>query len=170
MLHCNHRSGHLKTEHTESLFLLRRHLGNRPWSRHEKQTAGSAWETWTVTAADGVHCDRVRWEINFLLTFETTPFFCVYPVYIYMISFSFNHLKNCKSHGKHILNMKCVSFFSVQDIFTPTNIYQKMLHMHTDTTVGLHRQTLKLSILNKNWNNLAGLHKTVQHHAPYHLP
>jgi len=29
-LHCNHRSGHLKTEHTESLFLLRRHLGN--WS------------------------------------------------------------------------------------------------------------------------------------------
>ena len=30
-LHCNHRSGHLKTEHTESLFLLRRHLGN--WLR-----------------------------------------------------------------------------------------------------------------------------------------
>jgi hypothetical protein len=25
-LHCNHRSGHLKTEHTESLLLLRRHL------------------------------------------------------------------------------------------------------------------------------------------------
>jgi len=29
-LHCNHRSGHLKTEHTESLFWLRRHLGNWP--------------------------------------------------------------------------------------------------------------------------------------------
>ena len=29
-LHCNHRSGHLKTEHTESLFLLRRHLGKWP--------------------------------------------------------------------------------------------------------------------------------------------
>ena len=29
-LHCTHRSGHLKTEHTESLFLLRRHLGNWP--------------------------------------------------------------------------------------------------------------------------------------------
>jgi hypothetical protein len=29
-LHCNHRSGHLKKEHTESLLLLRRHLGN--WS------------------------------------------------------------------------------------------------------------------------------------------
>jgi len=29
-LHCNHRSGHLKTEHTESLFLLRRQLGNWP--------------------------------------------------------------------------------------------------------------------------------------------
>jgi hypothetical protein len=29
-LHCNHRPGHLKTEHTESIFLLRRHLGNWP--------------------------------------------------------------------------------------------------------------------------------------------
>ena len=29
-LHCNHRSGHLKTEHTESPFLLRRHLVNWP--------------------------------------------------------------------------------------------------------------------------------------------
>ena len=77
----NHRSGHLKTEHTESLFLLRRHLGNWPRSKHEKRTAGSAWETWTVTAADGVRCARVRWEINFLLTFEAAPFFYVYPVY-----------------------------------------------------------------------------------------
>jgi len=80
-LHCNHRSGHLKTEHTESLFLLRRHLGNWPRSKHEKRTAGGAWETWTVAAADGVGCARVRWEINLLLTFETAPFFCVYPVH-----------------------------------------------------------------------------------------
>jgi hypothetical protein len=29
-LHCNHRSGHLKTEHTEGIPLLRRHLGNWP--------------------------------------------------------------------------------------------------------------------------------------------
>jgi len=29
-LHCNRRSGHLKTEHTESLSLLRRHLENWP--------------------------------------------------------------------------------------------------------------------------------------------
>ena len=29
-LHSNQRSGHLKTEHTERLFLLRRHLGNWP--------------------------------------------------------------------------------------------------------------------------------------------
>ena len=29
-LHCNHRSRHLKTEHTESLSLLRRHLRNWP--------------------------------------------------------------------------------------------------------------------------------------------
>ena len=44
----------------------------------------NAWETWKVAAADGVRCARVRWEINFLLTFETAPFFCVYPVYIYI--------------------------------------------------------------------------------------
>jgi hypothetical protein len=31
MLLCNHRSEHLKTEHTKSFLLLRRHLGN--WSR-----------------------------------------------------------------------------------------------------------------------------------------
>ena len=41
-LHCNHRSRRLKTEHTESLFLLRRHLQNWPRSKHEKRTAGSA--------------------------------------------------------------------------------------------------------------------------------
>jgi hypothetical protein len=74
-LHCNHRSGHLKTEQTESLFLLRRHLGNWPCSKHEKRTAGSTWETWTVAAADGVRLTRVRWEMDFLLTFETAPFF-----------------------------------------------------------------------------------------------
>ena len=81
MLHCNHTSGHLKTEHTESLFLLRPHLRNLPRTKHKKRTAGSAWETWTVVAADSVRCARVRWEINFLLTFKTALFFCVYPVY-----------------------------------------------------------------------------------------
>ena len=69
------------TEHTESLFLLRHHIGNWPRSKHEKRTADSAWETWTVAAADGVRCARVRWEINFLLTSETTPFFWAYPVF-----------------------------------------------------------------------------------------
>jgi len=41
-LRCNHRSGRIKTEHTESLSLLRRHLGNWPRSKHEQRTAGSA--------------------------------------------------------------------------------------------------------------------------------
>ena len=41
-LHCNHRFGHLKTENTDDLFLLRRHLGNWPRSKHEKRTVGSA--------------------------------------------------------------------------------------------------------------------------------
>ena len=53
----------------------------RSRSRHEKRTAGSAWETWTVAAADGVCCASLRWETNLLLTFETAPFFCVYPVF-----------------------------------------------------------------------------------------
>jgi hypothetical protein len=80
-MHCNHRSGHLKTEYTESLFLLSWKLAPRPRSKHEKQTANSAWETWTVASADGVRCARVRWEINFLSTFKTAPFFCVFPIY-----------------------------------------------------------------------------------------
>jgi hypothetical protein len=80
-LQCNHRSVHLKTEYTESLYLLRRHLGNWPCSKQEKRTAGSTWETWTADAADGVRFTRVIWEIDFLLTFETAPFFCEYPVY-----------------------------------------------------------------------------------------
>jgi hypothetical protein len=51
-----------------------------PRSKHEKPTAGSAWETWTVASADGVRCACVSWGINFLLTFETAPFFCKRPV------------------------------------------------------------------------------------------
>ena len=47
----------------------------------EKRTAGSAWETWTVAAANGVDFASVRWEINFWLTFETATFFCVYSVF-----------------------------------------------------------------------------------------
>jgi hypothetical protein len=45
------------------------------------RTAGNARETWTVAAADGARCARVRWEIHFLLTFEIAPFFCLYRVY-----------------------------------------------------------------------------------------
>jgi len=89
------RSGHLKTEHTESLFLLRRHFGNWPRSKHEKRTAGSAWETWTVGAADGVRCARVRCGIDFLFTFEIASFFYVYPVcvcvYIYIYIYTHTH-------------------------------------------------------------------------------
>jgi hypothetical protein len=43
-------------------------------------TAGGEYETWTVSTADGVRCAGMRWEINLLLTFETAPFFCEYPV------------------------------------------------------------------------------------------
>jgi len=54
----------------------------QPLSKHEKRTAGSTWETWRAAAADGVRCVRVRWEIQFFLTFETALFFSVYPVYL----------------------------------------------------------------------------------------
>ena len=37
LLHCNHRSGHLKTEHTESLLLLRRHLVKWPSSKQKSE-------------------------------------------------------------------------------------------------------------------------------------
>jgi hypothetical protein len=40
----------------------------------------TTWETWTVAAAGGVCCARVRWEIHLLFTFDTAPFFCVCPV------------------------------------------------------------------------------------------
>jgi hypothetical protein len=36
----------------------------------------------TAAAADGVRCARVRLEINFLLIFETAPFFCKHPVLV----------------------------------------------------------------------------------------
>jgi hypothetical protein len=36
----------------------------RPRSKHEKRTAGSAWDSWTVSAADSVCCACVGWEIN----------------------------------------------------------------------------------------------------------
>jgi hypothetical protein len=39
-------------------------------------------ETWTVVTADGVCWIHVRWEINFLSTFETASFFCEDPVFL----------------------------------------------------------------------------------------
>jgi hypothetical protein len=40
----------------------------------------NAWGSWTVSAADSVCCARAGWEIYFLITFETAPFFCSCPV------------------------------------------------------------------------------------------
>ena len=81
---CDYSAVHgLEKTHHASLFLLRRHLGNWPRSpavSTRQRTAGSAWETWTVAAADGVRCARVRWEMNFLVTFETAPFICKHTV------------------------------------------------------------------------------------------
>ena len=79
-----HTSGHLKSEHTESLFLLRRHLGNWPRGpavsmRGELLVAHE--KLGQLLLLTLLSCARVRREINFLLTFETAPFFCVYPVY-----------------------------------------------------------------------------------------
>jgi hypothetical protein len=64
----NHRSGHLKTKHTERLLLLRRHLWN--WYRGPAVSKRSellvAWETWTVSAAVSISCARLVWEIHVL--------------------------------------------------------------------------------------------------------
>jgi hypothetical protein len=51
-----------------------------PWCTHWRIVI-TKWDTWTVVAADGVCCARVRWEIHYLFTFDTAPFFCVCPVY-----------------------------------------------------------------------------------------
>jgi hypothetical protein len=48
----------------------------RPRCKHEKPNTGSAWETWTVPAADSVRWARVGSEINLLSTTEIAPFFC----------------------------------------------------------------------------------------------
>ena len=83
-LHSNHRTGHLKTEHTESLFLLRRHLGNWPRGpavsmRCEPQVAHE--KLWQLLLLTVYAVPVLSWGLSFLLTFETAPFFCVYPVY-----------------------------------------------------------------------------------------
>jgi hypothetical protein len=50
------------------------------------------------TAADGVCCARVSWEIDFLLTFVTTPFFnTLYNTY--------DHQYFANSECRHILNI-----------------------------------------------------------------
>jgi hypothetical protein len=49
-------------------------------------------------AADGVCFTRVRWEIDFLLTFETAPFFCEYPVYRPYPKFSVSNIALCGRH------------------------------------------------------------------------
>jgi hypothetical protein len=51
----------------------------QPRSKHEGWAA-SEWVTRTVPAADSMCCARLGWEIHFLFTFETAPFFCVYHV------------------------------------------------------------------------------------------
>ena len=59
----------MRYQHFARLCLLRRHLVNWPHSpavSTNERTAGRSWETWTVSAADGVCCARVRWEINFI--------------------------------------------------------------------------------------------------------
>jgi hypothetical protein len=76
-LHCNHRSGHLKMEHTESLFLLRRHLGNWP-----RGPAVSMRSELLVAHEKRGQLPLLTVYIDFLLTFETAPFFCECTVYI----------------------------------------------------------------------------------------
>ena len=50
------------------------------------RTLINAWETWPDAAADGVRCASLRWEIRFLLTFETAQCF-VYTLCICTYNF-----------------------------------------------------------------------------------
>ena len=61
-LHCNHRWTPQSGAHRKPFPAAAPSwkLAPRPRSKHEKRTAGSAGETWTVAAADGVRCARVR--------------------------------------------------------------------------------------------------------------
>jgi hypothetical protein len=81
-LHCTHRSGHLETEHTEILLLLRRHLEN--WSRGPAVSMRGelldAQEKLGMFSLVTVCCAWIGWEIISLKTSKTAPFFCVCPV------------------------------------------------------------------------------------------
>ena len=81
--HCNHRPGHLKTEHIESRLLLRRHVGNWPHGpalsiRSKLLVAHTKLGQLPLLWVKLCPC-KVR--NKFLLTFETAPFVCVYPAY-----------------------------------------------------------------------------------------
>ena len=75
-----------------------------------ERTAGSAWETWTVAATNGVRFARVRWEINFLLTFETAPFICKHPVFgrIPWVKVDLSQEHRRELHDGYATELKCV--------------------------------------------------------------
>jgi hypothetical protein len=89
-LYCNHRSEHLKTAYRKPspAATLYWKLVLRPHGKHEKQPAVSAWETWTVSAADSVCCARVGWEIHFFNNFWNRTILLCMPCIVY---FSYNY-------------------------------------------------------------------------------
>jgi hypothetical protein len=82
--HCNHISGHFKMEHTESLFLLRRHLGNWPRGpvesiRSELLVAHEKLGQLPLLTVCVVPVKKVR--NKFLVNFWNCTIFCVHPVF-----------------------------------------------------------------------------------------
>jgi hypothetical protein len=75
-LQCNDRSGHLKTEHTQSLLLLQRQLGN--WSCGP--AISMITELWV--ALEKSEQFPLLTVYGFLLTLETAPLFCLRYTYI----------------------------------------------------------------------------------------
>ena len=59
----------MASQQEKAFCVLRYEVSRSVITVHEKRTSDSAWETWTVAAAGGVRCARVRWEINFLVNF-----------------------------------------------------------------------------------------------------
>jgi hypothetical protein len=75
------------------------------------RTIGSAWETWTVPAADSVCCARVRWEIHFLITVKTARIFCKCPVLTYNYNIQLSDVT--KSHVWGRLRSAVIAFWAL---------------------------------------------------------
>ena len=100
--------------------------------------------TWTVAAADGVRCARVKREINSLLTFETAPFFCVYPV-----------------HSSHVSLWNDVCWYTTQVASLTVWCKDRIWQIDTITLLLLNLSYFELTLwLNLHFENMLHIRNT----------